>query len=131
MLFGENHPSTMENRWREAIRDVGKCYGVDDASYRALWRGAQGLTHESYLFNSAFGDLEGASVFVRNALSVDDIVGRMLSLSLSSPEKLGERRAAFEADLHAALAQFAPDGKFTEIAEIQATVARRSFEQFT
>lgn len=130
VLFGENHPSTAENRWRETVRDVGKRYDADEASYRALWRGADGLTHESYLFNSSFGDLEGASVFVRNALSADGIVGRVLSLSLSSPEKLGDRRAAFEADLRAALLAFAPDGKFTEIAEIQATIARRPEEAF-
>lgn len=125
VLFGENHPSTAENRWRHAIRDVGVRYGVDAASYRTLLQGADGLTHESHLFNSAFGDVEGASVFVRNTLSADDIVGRVLSLSLSSPEKLGAQRVAFEAELRAALAQFAPDGKFTEIAEIQATIARR------
>jgi hypothetical protein len=125
VLFGEHRPETRENGWRATIEAVGKSYGTDEASFRKQWRGAERRSHESYLFDSSFCDLEGASVFVRNALSTDDIIGRVLSLSLSSPERLGEHRAAFEADLRAALSEFAPDGKFTEIAEIFATVARR------
>lgn len=124
-LFGENHPSTRENGWRRLIGEVGKAYDADMASYRAQWRGSEGLAHEAYLFDSAFCELEGVSVFVRRALRVDDIIGRVLSLSLSSPEKLGDRQAAFEADLREALLAFAPDGRLSEIAEMKATLARR------
>lgn len=124
-LFGENRPTTRENSWRATIESVGNRYGTDEASFRKQWSKPERRAHVSYLFDSSFCSIEGASVFVHNALSTDDIIGRILSLSLSSPEKLGERRVAFEADLRAALAEFAPDDKFTEIAEIFATVARR------
>jgi ubiquinone/menaquinone biosynthesis C-methylase UbiE len=124
-LFGEHHPPTRENGWRAVARQVASRYEVDQESYRELWRGPEGLGHEAYLFNSAFRDLQGVSEFTRVELTADDIVGRVLSLSPSSPERLGDRRAAFEADLRKALADFAPDGRFAEIAEMQATIARR------
>ena len=124
-LFGEHHPPTRENGWRDIVRQVSKRYEANETSYREPWRGPEGLAHEAYLFNSAFCNLQGVSEFVRVELTADDILGRVLSLSLSSPKRLGDRRAAFEADLRKALAGFAPDGHFTEIAEMRATIARR------
>jgi len=64
-------------------------------------------------------------VIVRRALTTEDIVGRALSLSATSPEKLGDKRAQYEADLRAGLARLSPDGQFTEIAELSALVAWR------
>jgi len=58
-------------------------------------------------------------------LSADDIVGLGFSLSSSSPEKLGERAGAFEQELRSVLAQLSPDGRFVEIAEMTAIIARR------
>ena len=65
------------------------------------------------------------AVVVRRERTADDIVGLAYSLSTSAPHKLGERKAPFEADLRAALAELSPDGRFTEIAEMEALIARR------
>jgi hypothetical protein len=63
---------------------------------------------------------------VERTLTADDIVGLAFSLSTSAPQKLGDRKDAFERDLRAALAALSPDGQFTEIAEAHALIARRS-----
>ncbi len=125
-LFGESHPRTRENRWRQIAAEVSARYGADHELHRRMRRAPDARSHESYLFDSAFCELVGSSVFVRHTLTAEDIIGRELSLSVSSPEKLGDRREAFEAELRAALAEFSPDGQFTEIAELRAVVARRS-----
>ena len=66
---------------------------------------------------------------MRHSLTEDDIVGRAFSQSTTSPEKLGEKADAFEAELRGALRALNPDGKFTEIAEMVALVARRPNEE--
>jgi hypothetical protein len=62
---------------------------------------------------------------IRRELSADQIVGLAYSLSTSSPEKLGDRAAEFEQELRRELAELSPDGKFVEIAEMGALIARR------
>jgi hypothetical protein len=64
--------------------------------------------------------LDGLSVTIRQPLTVDAIVGRAFSMSASIPDK-----DAFAADLTAALRESSPDGRFTEVAELVALVARR------
>ena len=124
-IFTDHHPDTVENRWRDAVREVGARYGADYSTWRRRRRDPDYRSHESLLLDSPFGRVEEMSVFVRNKLSIDDIIGRALSLSATSPEKLGERRDAFEDDLRIELGRIAPDGIFTEVAQIGASVARR------
>ncbi len=124
-IFTDSHPETRENCWRAAVREIGARYGAEYSGWRRKRRDPDYRSHESLLLESAFSLVEEASVFVRNELTTDDIVGRTLSLSATSPEKLGERRASFEADLRSELAKLSPDGRFTEIAQIGASIARR------
>ncbi|HXB51743.1 MAG TPA: hypothetical protein VNU69_03210, partial [Rhizomicrobium sp.] len=81
--------------------------------------------YEPFLYQSAFTELDGLSVTIRKTLSEDDIVGRAFSQSTTSPEKLGARADAFEAELRERLRELSPTGTFTEIAEMVALVARR------
>ncbi len=67
----------------------------------------------------------GLSEFIRREITADAIVGLAFSLSTMSRERLGEKAPAFEADMRKALAELSPDGRFTEIAELGALVARR------
>lgn len=124
-LFTDHHPATMENRWREAVREIGARYGADYGSWRERRRAPEFRSHESLLLDSPFSDVEETSVFVRNSLTTDDIIGRTLSLSATSPEKLGARRETFETDLRRELTRLAPAGVFTEVVQIGATIARR------
>jgi len=124
-LFDDEHPRTMENAWRRKLEEVGRRYGRAEEPHIRERESGSYRTHESYLLKSMFNDLVRIAVVVRRALTADDIVGLAYSLSTSAPHKLGERRAPFEADLRAALAELSPDGRFTEIAEMGALIARR------
>jgi len=124
-LFDDEHPRTRENAWRRKLEEVGRRYGRAEEPHIRERESGTYRTHESYLLESTFKDLVRITVVVRRARTADDIVGLAYSLSTSAPHKLGERRAAFEADLRAALVELSPDGRFTEIAEMGALIARR------
>ncbi|HUJ02888.1 MAG TPA: class I SAM-dependent methyltransferase [Rhizomicrobium sp.] len=124
-IFTDHHPDTVENKWREAVREIGSRYGAEYSQWRKRRRDPEYRSHESLLLDSPFSQVEETSIFVRNPLSIDEIIGRALSLSATSPEKLGARRAAFEDDLRAELARLSPGGAFTEVAQIGASIARR------
>lgn len=122
-LFDDRHPRTDENRWRRTLDEIGRKYGRSEEVHIVERDSGRYRTHESYLLDSPFADLERVAVIVRRTLSVDDIVGLAFSLSTSSPAKLGERIGAFESDLRAAL----PEPSYTEIAEMSALIAKRGY----
>jgi len=124
-FFDDDHPETVENRWRRALRDIGIKYGRNTSPNVQLRMSEGYRSDHALLMDSAFPRVDGLSAFIRRDITADEIVGLAFSLSTTSPERLGERVAAFEADLRAALAEIAPDGRFTEIAELHALVARR------
>lgn len=123
VLFHDEHPKTAENRWLDVLQDVAKRYGRDDEPVISERKSPEYRSHESYLLASRFNMLEAVSVIVRKPITVDEIIGRALSMSTCSPEKLGQRVGAFEAELRSALAQ---SGDLTEIATLVALIARRS-----
>lgn len=122
-LFGDEHPKTAENRWDDVLRDVASRYGRNEEPVIRERELRDYRTHESYLLDSSFNLLETVSVVIRKPITVDEIVGRALSMSTCSPEKLGAKVAAFEAELRDALAA---RGDLTEIASLVALIARRS-----
>ena len=77
------------------------------------------------LLDSVFSDVDRYGLWERRSLSVDDAVGRALSMSSSAPDALGEKRDAFEATLRDRLAALAPLGQLTEVVEFYAIMARR------
>jgi SAM-dependent methyltransferase len=128
-LFHDAHPPVEENHWLKTLRDVQDGFGRSDAEHmkeRHL-NGAKGghRRYEPFLFASAFTELDGLSVTIRQALRADDIVGRAFSMSTCSRERLGARAQDFEAALRAALQELSPDGTFREVAELVALLARR------
>lgn len=125
-LFADDHPKTAENNWLDTLREVGERYGAQNAEHRIAARKSDYRSSVSHLFDSAFSRIQRVSVFVKREITADEVVGRALSLSMLSPEKLGERTAAFESELRAAMISLSSDRRFTEIAEISAIVARRS-----
>jgi SAM-dependent methyltransferase len=125
-MLHDNRPRTVENRWRNVMNDVGNEYGRRETSHVKNRESVGYRTHESFLLRSPFNKLESAGIFVERTLTADDIVGLAFSLSTSAPQKLGDRKEAFERELRARLASLSPDGRFTEIAEAYALIARRS-----
>jgi SAM-dependent methyltransferase len=125
-FFHDAHPDVAENRWFKLLRESCDRYAVRDPAHVAERKSGGHRRYEPYLFASAFALLDGLSVTGRSEITMDEIVGRAYSLSACAPDRLGDdRRAAFENDLRLSLAPLAMDGKFIEIAEMVALVARR------
>jgi ubiquinone/menaquinone biosynthesis C-methylase UbiE len=125
-LVHDDHPATVENIWRGVLRDLADRYGRGDAPHVRETRAKGYRSHESVLLDSRFSQLERIGVIVRRELTADDIVGLAHSLSALSPEKLGARARAFEAELREELARLSPDNCFIEIAELFALIAKRA-----
>ncbi len=128
VLMHDLHTKTAENRWRQVLHEVGNEFGRDAEHHIEARNSPDFVSHEAILVRSAFSRLERISVFVTRAMSVDDIVGLAFSLSTSSPQKLGARKDEFETRLRTRLADIAPDGRFTELAEMTALIATRPGE---
>jgi hypothetical protein len=88
-------------------------------------KGGEWTPHEAILLNSPFNQLERIGIVFERHLTVEDIVGRAYSMSVTSPQSLGENATAFEAALRAELSAAAPDGHFTEVVEATALLAFR------
>jgi ubiquinone/menaquinone biosynthesis C-methylase UbiE len=124
-FFHDAHPDTPENRWFKTLRDVSDRHTKDNPAHVKDRRVGAHRRYEPYLFASAFTQLDGLTVTSRKEITLDEIVGRAYSMSTCAPDRLGDRKEVFEADLRASLAPQAVDGKFIEIAEMVALVARR------
>ena len=118
-LFHDTHPPVAENGWFKTLCRVQDKYRAARSRHGGHRR------YEPYLFESAFRQIDGLSVTIRGALTVDAIVGRALSMSACAPQALGESAVSFTDALSAALRELSPDGKFTEVAELVAVLARR------
>ncbi len=114
-LFHDAHPPVEENGWFKTVCDISARHRL-----KRVERGGGHRRYEPFLLASAFTEMDGLSVTIRQSVTVDDIVGRAFSMSASVPD-----RAALAAELTAALRESSPDGKFTEVAELVALLARR------
>jgi hypothetical protein len=114
-----------ENAWYKVFGKVREKYGRARMAH-VKERGEGGhRRYEPFLFASAFTRIDGLSVTIRQEIDADAIVGRAFSTSICARDALGDRAADFEADLRTALRELSPDGRFTEIAEMVAVLARR------
>ena len=111
--------------WLSAFEELRKAYGRFDAFYH--WRkSAAWEEHVSVLMRSPFGEVERISVFEPHVASLDEIVARAFSFSANSPSSLGEEgRAAYETAVREKMMALEPDGRFPEIVESAAIIARR------
>ncbi len=117
-LFGDRHPNVPENAWHKAWRAIRDRYAEDDPR-------PHDRDHEAVLRRSPFSALRLLTERVQRRTSLDEMVARALSLSTTSPERLGQARAAFEAELRAALAPYAEGGAVSELVEALALLATR------
>lgn len=125
-LLHDEHPRTAENAWRLVLRDIGNKYGRATSPHVQAVEKPGYRMHPSVLFDSPFNRLESAGIFIRREITTDDIIGLAYSLSTTAPQKLGDRAPAFERELRDALAPLSPNGRFLEIAEMLALIARRA-----
>jgi trans-aconitate methyltransferase len=120
----ELHPSGGTN-WHKAFEDLRKAHGRFDDFYR--WRKSEAWEeHTSVLMRSTFSEVERISVFEARTPDLDEIVARALSFSANSPAALGDDgRFSYEAQVRERMLAIAPDGRFPEIVESVAIIARR------
>jgi SAM-dependent methyltransferase len=69
---------------------------------------------------SAFSDVETLSVAVERTWTADELIGLILSTSVGSPERLGDRRPEFEERVRQEL-----PGEYRESVRVDAVVGRR------
>ena len=127
-LFHDAHPPVEENGWFKVMVRVAGKFGRAEAAHVGMRAQGGHRRYEPYLFASAFTQLDGLSVTVRQNLDAEEILGRAFSTSVCAPGTLNARKEAFAAELSAALQELSPDGKFTEVAELVALLARRPQE---
>lgn len=111
-LPGENSP------WVQAYNDARHLWVAEDETrYRT--------TGADWFAGSQFQELETISVTELHEVTVDHLIGRALSKSNTSPEKLGERRPDFEAEIRKTLEPFSHDRPLHEQVVSRATVFGR------
>jgi len=121
----ELHPLG-NHTWHAAFEELRKSHGRFDDFYR--WRkSAAWEEHLSVLVRSVFCDVVRISVYEAREVSLDEIVARALSFSANSPSSLGEDgRAAYVAAVRETMLALEPGGRFPEIVESAAMIARRA-----
>lgn len=124
LLNTENLPFP-EGRWRDVFDAIRIEFGRPD-DFDAFRRSPQWEPHEAVLLRSPFSRLEKFGIVERRVSSMDDLISRALSQSSTTPEALGEKRAPFEKALRDGLLGICPDGRFPEIMESVALLARRT-----
>jgi ubiquinone/menaquinone biosynthesis C-methylase UbiE len=124
-VLGEHHTNAPENSFKPVWDSIIKkwapeAYEAREIRQRPDWEG-----HETILRRSAFRRIERLAVMSRREISIDELIGRSHSQSVSSIAALGDNVDAFERELRESLLRIAPTGKLREVVEADAMIARR------
>ncbi len=84
------------------------------------------IDHNEWFAGSPFRVADQIALPYSHRVTIPDLIGRALSKSNTSPQVLGDRRAAFESALAKALEPYAVDGFLNEEIVAVVTVLRRS-----
>ena len=108
--LGSSSDDERPSPWRVAANTVIERYlGPRKAPH---WHDPDWERHEVMLRRSRFASVEQIRVQTSVTVSLDALVGRVFSMSSSAPERFGDRREDFEADLRRALLEIEPSGNF-------------------
>ncbi len=123
VLFGDSHLKIPENRWTTRYEALLKPYAEKD-SYSHCSNDPSWLSHEAVLLRSSFRALERFSVIERIQTPTERLVDRALSMSSTSPERLGDQLPTFIGELRQILQEESPrNGSITEVVEFDALIA--------
>lgn len=111
--------------YRPLLDELGERHAGARAAERRLRRSDAWAPHEAVLLDSPFRDVTRLARVMRMDRSAEDVVGLAFSRSGTSPAALGEGRQAFEDELRQRLAALSPEGRFVDVVEIGALIARR------
>jgi SAM-dependent methyltransferase len=102
VLFSDKHPDVPANAWLAPRRAVMDRYARDDSAH-ARQKSPAWLSHEAILLDSAFAKLESIGITEQREISADTLIERSLSMTSTSPDRLGDRVDAMLAELRAVL----------------------------
>jgi SAM-dependent methyltransferase len=97
-----------QSEWLKSYLKI--CNSWSDDPERKRYR----IEAQEWFAGSQFSKLDDISVTHARDVSIDDLIGRVLSKSNKSPSVVGRRQAEFEAELRAALKPFSQDGVLEE-----------------
>jgi hypothetical protein len=125
VLSDQDHPPVPDNRWCRLVEEVVERYAAGDAT-RAVRRSSDWPRHEAVLLDSPFPSLERFSVIERRETPAERLVGRVLSLSSVSRDRIGARVDDLVREVRHALTGFARGDTVTQVVEFEALIARRN-----
>lgn len=110
---------TAENPWAGPYDEVRKAWAEDQDRRR------YDIDQKAWFGGSPFSVADEITLPYSHRVTAADLIGRALSKSNTSPEVLGDRRAAFESALAKVLEPYAVDGFLNEEIVAVATIMRR------
>jgi SAM-dependent methyltransferase len=124
-LFGDTHPQVPDNAWLTDYRAALDRF-APEGSARGLHRSPDWIGHEAVLLDSPFDQLDTASVIERRQTPVESLVDRALSMSRTSPGKIGTRADDLAQAIRESMTVHARAGVLSEVIETRALMARRA-----
>lgn len=120
LICGATSVETSNSTWVPAFNSARKEYAIEpDASrYR--------IDPRSWFGDSPFSHREDVSVAETRPVEIDELIGRALSRSNTSPEVLGKRRVEFEGNIRATLQPYSEHGQLEEEIVARASVFQRT-----
>ena len=115
---GVRTSGTDSNPWAKPYEQTYRAWAADPDRQRYH------IDHAAWFAGSRFGVVDEIKASYRHQVTIADLIGRALSKSTTSPDELGDRRPAFEAEISRTLEPFAIDGVLEEEVEPVATVMR-------
>ena len=120
------HAGDGGSAWQEAYHAVARDWVSPQAwAESEERRSPEWERHDVVLARSAFAHVERLKEQVTRTSTIDELIGRASSMSLTAPEALGERRAGFEAALRDRLQGLTPSGYLAETVTAEAMIATR------
>jgi SAM-dependent methyltransferase len=124
VLFSDRHIAAAPD-WRDVLHQLSETYSPEKNAERKLRRAPEFGPHETVLLHSPFRNLERIGIVNERIIGTEDIIGRAFSMSVTSPQALGDKTEEFETAFRSELAALSPNGTFTEIVEGLAMIAFR------
>ncbi len=113
------------------IRDDANPWAAPYEAVRRAWTSADDaaryrLELDAWLVPTRFRIADTFETVATHRVTVDELIGRALSKSSTSPDKLGPRQREFEREIAAALMPFVRDGAVEERFRAVARIVRRA-----
>jgi SAM-dependent methyltransferase len=117
-ICGTRTHSAASQGWTGKFHEIRRAWSSDpdESCYH--------INLEDWFRGSRFRKIENIEVTETHRVTIQELIGRALSLSTTSPEVLGDRRPAFETAMKEALEPLSNGGMFDEQVTAIATILR-------